>query len=269
VAEATVGSVKDPVIQLVRTLSTRAGRHREGRCVADGTRLVTQLLTSGCPVETVLVPAGGDPDPGLAAAADAAGVELLAARAGVLRHALGTAAVPDCVAVCAHPVEVAGGIPAGPLAVVCDRVLDAGNLGSIVRSALGLGPAAVVLTGDEDPGARRVIDASRGAVLRAALYRYPDPVGAVTALRAAGWWVVAADGGADRPLAPPGAAQARRALVVGNETDGIAPAVRRAADAVGAIPLAAGTESLNVAVAAGIGLWILDPAREAPGAGRG
>ncbi len=254
---STIDSVKDPLVQQVRALSSGAGRRREGRCVADGARLVTQLLQADATVDAVLVPSGTPPDPDLAVAAEAAGVAVHPVRPGVLRHALGTAIAPDCVAVCPLPRVADGGVPSARLAVVCDRVLDPGNLGSIVRTALALGPAAVVLTGDEDPGARRVLDASRGAVLRAELHRHPDALAAVRALRAAGWWVVTADGSSPTAMDDLAPGDGPIALVVGNETDGVSPSARRAADATGAIGIRGPVESLNVAVAAGIGLWML------------
>jgi tRNA G18 (ribose-2'-O)-methylase SpoU len=64
-------------------------------------------------------------------------------------------------------------------------------------------------------------------------------------------WVTAADG---RPVGPRLARSARPpiALVLGNEGAGVGAALEAAARRRVAIPLAAGVESLNVAVAAGI-----------------
>jgi 23S rRNA (guanosine2251-2'-O)-methyltransferase len=50
-------------------------------------------------------------------------------------------------------------------------------------------------------------------------------------------------------------------VIVGNETDGLRPSVRAAADVVAAIELESDVESLNVAVAAGIALYALRPTR--------
>jgi RNA methyltransferase, TrmH family len=61
------------------------------------------------------------------------------------------------------------------------------------------------------------------------------------------------------PLAG-GTAPARLALAVGNEGGGLSPQVRAQATHLVSLPLAAGAESLNVAVAAGILLYELRPA---------
>jgi RNA methyltransferase, TrmH family len=66
-------------------------------------------------------------------------------------------------------------------------------------------------------------------------------------------WAAAADGEAVDGLAPP----SRLALVVGNEGGGLSSLSRTRADRLVALPIAAATESLNVAVAAGILLYEL------------
>jgi 23S rRNA (guanosine2251-2'-O)-methyltransferase len=77
---------------------------------------------------------------------------------------------------------------------------------------------------------------------------------ALREIKEAGFWIYALD--------PAGGASVferawpeRTALVVGNETAGIRPGVRKAADQTVSIPLAHGLDSLNVAVAAGIALF--------------
>jgi TrmH family RNA methyltransferase len=252
-----IDSIKHPQIALARALTTRGGREREGRGLADGMRLVTQILESKGPIDAVLVPVGTT-DAALHAAAAAADVEVYQVKAGVLRHAIATTGTPDALAICRLATVEDDTTPAGRLAIVCDQVLDPGNLGSIIRTAVALGAGGVVLTGEEDTGARRVIDASRGAVLEARLHRFAGPKAAIEALQAAGWYVVAADAAAPGDLDALEYRGSRLALVVGNETHGVSPAGLRASDGRGAIGLSGPVESLNVAVAAGIGLWILN-----------
>jgi RNA methyltransferase, TrmH family len=251
-----IDSLKDPLIQTARSLATRAGRIAAGRGLAEGTRLVGQILAAGAEVDAVLVP-DGRIDETLARQAEGAGVTLHPVRPGVLRHILGSATPPDCLAIVTLRPEKDAVVPAGDLTVVCDRVVDPGNLGSIIRTARGLGCAGVILTADADSGSRRVIEASRGAVLRTDLHRFADGASAVTALRDAGWLVVAADGTGHRRIEDVNGRGRRVAVVVGNETDGLDRSVRDGADVVAAIMLSGGVESLNVSVAAGIALYTL------------
>jgi TrmH family RNA methyltransferase len=256
----TIDSVKHPLIQSARALATRSGRLAAGRVLAEGTRLVIQIIDAGSPVEAVLVPEGRVDD-GLRDRIDQAGVALHTVRPGVLRHVFGSATPPECLAILPGPDEQEETLPTGDLTIVCDGVADPGNIGAIIRTARGLGCAGVVVTGDVDPGNRRVVEASRGAVLRMSVHRFTDGKAALRALRAAGWWVAAADARGDRGLRDLEAPSGRRAVIVGNETDGLRPSVSAAADVVAAIELESDVESLNVAVAAGIALYALRPTR--------
>ena len=138
-----------------------------------------------------------------------------------------------------------------------DAVQDPGNVGTILRTALGLGAAGVVaLKGTAELTNPKVLRGSMGAA-----FRLPAVATDAEALLA---WAGRARGRAlgrrrrrrrrlrrgDRARRPP------VALVLGNEGAGVgaAPSPPRRSRRV-AIPLAPGVESLNVAVAAGILLY--------------
>ncbi len=252
----TIDSIKHPLIQTARSLATRGGRTSSGLTLAEGTRLVTQILDAGTTVHSILVPLG-QTDRDLESRAEAAGVDVHPVRRGVLRHVFGSPTPPECLAIVPVAPERHGSVPSGDLTIVCDGVADPGNLGAIIRTARGLGCEGIVLTGDTDPGSRRVVEASRGAVLRVSAHRFADGRVAVTALRAEGWTVVAMDGRGERDLGDVAVPAGPVAVVVGNETEGLGAAVRSAADVLVAIGLAGDVESLNVAVAAGIALYTL------------
>jgi RNA methyltransferase, TrmH family len=127
-------------------------------------------------------------------------------------------------------------------------VADPGNVGTLVRSADVLGPAHVVLgEGTADPLGPKAVRASMGALFRVPLVALAD---APTARR------VALDARADSALwdvelgAP-------LAFELGGERSGLPDTIVDAADAVAAIPLAPGGESLNVAMAGAIALYEL------------
>lgn len=142
--------------------------------------------------------------------------------------------------------------------MVCENVVDPGNLGTIVRTARALGVSDLVLTDPvTDLSTRRVLDASRASVLMSRVRRFPDPAAALDALHRAGFQVVATNprGAHLQALAPLRAG--RVALVVGNETEGLSAGTLAVADLVVRIPMAGGVESLNVGVAAGISVYEL------------
>jgi TrmH family RNA methyltransferase len=137
--------------------------------------------------------------------------------------------------------------------LVLDAVQDPGNVGMMLRTALGLGAAGVVaLKGTAELINPKVLRGSMGAAFR--LPAVSADAGALLAWvaeRGVELWVAAADG---EPVSGR-RGRARRpplALVLGNEGAGVSATIAAAAGRRVAIPLAPGVESLNVAVAAGI-----------------
>lgn len=255
-----VASVKDGRVAVVRELGTRARRTAAGRCLLESRALVEQVLDAGFPLSSVLWAQGADDaaDHAFAARLAAAGVPVHRVRDNVLRQAAGMARAVPWLAVAVLPAETGPDAPWGRFALVLDGVADPGNLGTLVRTARALGVDDVVLTDDAtDLGSRRVMDASRGAVLGARVRRYASPLDAVLGLRAAGFQVVATSprGTAFPDLPPLGPRPV--ALVVGAETAGIGQEAMDAADVLVAIPMAGAVESLNVGVAAGISMYEL------------
>jgi len=157
--------------------------------------------------------------------------------------------------------------PAPRRLAVAPRLTDPENLGSVFRSALALGWDAVAVGIETcDPFSRRAAKVSMGAV-----YSHPPvtlpPEAAVTRrlFQAAGWTNVALalEPGAHDLEDWVGSEGGRRALSgpvaawVGNEFQGLAPQDRSVCDQALVVPMAAGHDSLNAAVAAGIGFYRL------------
>jgi TrmH family RNA methyltransferase len=137
--------------------------------------------------------------------------------------------------------------PGADLGVYLHRVIDPGNVGTVVRAAGALGGAFLALSpGCSDPLSSKGVRASMGAVFRV-------PVEAAAALPSPGVRIaLAADGGApiwDADLT--GAVT----FVVGAERHGLPPELIDACDLVCTIPQTAGAESLNAAQAATVALY--------------
>ncbi|MBV8931404.1 MAG: RNA methyltransferase, partial [Kutzneria sp.] len=251
----TISSIKDDHLRQVRVLASRTGRHESGACLLEGATLIEHALDTGAALRFAIhAEAAGDP---VSARLTEAAVAILEARESILRKAVGLSRPVRWIAV-ADLAEATDDMPYGEFAVVLDNVLDPGNLGTIVRTAVGLGVVDVVCAGEDiDLTSRRVVDASRAAVLRARIRRFASPVNAVEALRARGFEIVATSG---RGPTMQGLAQLTGrpvALVVGNETTGVSDDVLALADHVVRIPMSSDVESLNVGVATGISLYEL------------
>lgn len=137
------------------------------------------------------------------------------------------------------------------LGVYGERLQDPTNVGTIIRTAAGLGLSGVWLSPDSvDCFHPKVVRGTAGAVLTLPVFQgteLPSLIAAECVLYAA---VVSSPGADDlRSLT----ARAPRSIIaVGNESKGLLPASVAAASRAYSIPLAGGIDSLNVAVTAAI-----------------
>ncbi len=237
----------------LRALRRRKGRDAEGLFLAEGVRVVRDLLESGLPVTLGLYTEEAERDPGTAAL-----VERLAERAdrservsgGELAEYADTVTPQGLLAVAGIPARGWDDLRSGRLLVV-DGVQDPGNLGTLVRTAEALGAGGVLcLEGTTDPWGARAVRSAAGASLRLPVLR----VGRTEAIeglagRGIPIWAASADG---EPVRRSDARPGALALAVGNEGAGVSSAVRGAAERVVAIEQAPDAESLNVAVAAAL-----------------
>ena len=143
--------------------------------------------------------------------------------------------------------------PIDPVAptVVLDRVQDAGNVGSILRSAAAFGIAQVLaLEGTAGLWSQKVLRAGMGAHFGLRLIEALDP-GVLTALE-----VPLVATGSHAVLALPAAPlPAVCAWVFGHEGQGVGAALAARCRLAVRIPQPGGEESLNVAAAAAICLY--------------
>jgi 23S rRNA (guanosine2251-2'-O)-methyltransferase len=140
-----------------------------------------------------------------------------------------------------------------PLALLLlDGVTNPANVGMVVRSAAGAGLDGTVLprAGCPDIGPL-LVRASAGVALRAPLLRSGTASAAVDALTATEVAVVGLRAG-DAPSLFDADLPTRAAYVLGNEAEGVSPAVADRVQAWRSIPLAGGVESLNVAATAAV-----------------
>lgn len=148
--------------------------------------------------------------------------------------------------------------------LVLEDLVDHTNVGAAFRSAAALGIDAVVCTPRcAYPLYRRAVRVSMGTVFQVPWTRIPVWP-ATESLREAGFTTLALalrpdaltlDEAERLPLIQD--PDAKVALIVGTEGDGLAPRTIASADHVVRIPMAHGVDSLNVAAAAAVTCWAL------------
>jgi len=182
--------------------------------------------------------------------------ELLAKKLGVRAGHQGIAAqvAPIAYADVERICRQAAGRPDG-LLVLVDQVVDAGNLGAILRTCCAAGVQGVILSSEGTVGLNPgVAKASAGAVERLPVGREGRPARRLGMLRDSGFQTLALDPRGESSwdeldLTGP------LVIVAGGEEKGPRPAVRQACERLVAIPLAKKMDSLNVAVSTGVLLF--------------
>lgn len=256
-----ITDLDDPRLAIYRDLKQTNLTRNSGLFVVEGEKLFDRLLASRFPLASALATDRLAP--------------LVAARmpAEVPLYVVPEAAIERVVGYNFHRGVLACGVrrpwPAidvlacaiGPNGrfVVCPRLDNPENLGAIVRIADVFGIDAV-LTGGRcpDPLSRRVLRVSMGSVLRVPVASSEDLADEIAGLRRDhGFATIATvtDPAAEpmEDLRRPG----RLALFLGSEGHGLEPEWLALCDRRVTIPMRPGAESLNVAVAAGIALYLV------------
>ncbi len=144
--------------------------------------------------------------------------------------------------------------------VVCTRMENPDNLGTVIRLAAGFGCQGVLLgRGSADPFSRRVLRVSMGQALFVPVRWCEHLEEDLSLLRSRyGYTLLGAEVTPQATplyrLEPP----QRCALLLGNEDRGLTPSWLALCDHVAQIPMAPGADSLNVAVAAAVFLYHLN-----------
>lgn len=277
---------RDPRLDDFRNLNASDKKSGEQLIIAEGTLVVPRLLASPYPTRAVVgfpgklraieeelscflsgddatfsvfevsrevlkEVAGFDMHRGLVASADRLPTSAATGAAG-------TSAVEAVLDRLEENPEASGVI------AVLEGVGDHENIGSIFRNAAGLNVDAVLFgAATADPLYRRSVRVSMGHVLRLPWARFPGTTTTwqrdLELLQRRGYEVVALTPAGDVTLREATEAARGRgkkvAVMVGAEGPGLTEHAMRAADVRASIPMARGTDSLNVATAAAIAFY--------------
>ncbi len=242
---------------MIRDLHRRRGRERRGLALAEGVRLVEEVVAARIECRAVLAsPALEGTERGRALkAALAAKGPVTETTDDELAELAATEHPQGILAVIVPKRWTLDDITPGKsgVLVILDAVQDPGNVGTIIRTALALGAKGVVtLPGTAEIDNPKTMRSAMGASFR--LPTVPSDEGSLSEWLA-GHQVIVAATAMDGQRFDRAKLTGPLALILGNEGAGLLSELGRKTKLKFAIPLEPGAESLNVAVAAGIFLY--------------
>jgi tRNA G18 (ribose-2'-O)-methylase SpoU len=251
-----ISDLDDPRIAMYRRLKATNVTRRSDQFVVEGEKLFDRLLLSPFHLASVLVT---DRHESRIAASMPEGVPLFVVPHSLISVVVGFnfhRGILACGVRSAWPAldEIVQAAGRRLTLVICPALNNPENLGAIIRISDVFGVDAVVVGGPcPDPFSRRVLRVSMGTSLHTPVVGAHDVAAELDRLRSR--WGVELAATVVGPAAEPVDSATRPdrfALVLGSESDGLSAEWIERCDRRITIPMRAGAESLNVAVAAGI-----------------
>jgi RNA methyltransferase, TrmH family len=243
-----ISSIQNDKVKLVRALQSAAKtRRKEGQIVLEGVRLIEDAIRAGYPPAVLF----WSSERGLDSVPVDWRTHALEVSPEVMRHMTETETPQGILGIFPLP---SAHLPADLARVlILDSIRDPGNLGTILRTGAAAGVQAILLS-------PTCVDAYNPKVLRSGMgAHFRVPVQQMTWPEihsvCAGMMVYLATGSGtldyDQVQWPE-----QWALIIGSEAHGAGQEAQQLATHQVRIPMAAETESLNAAVAAGILLFV-------------
>jgi len=254
----TISSRDNPLVKRFATLSRSApARKRDGMCLLEGEHLAQSYVQRVGPLELVAIR-----DDGRGGALSAAQMHLVAhAKDAVcvappLFDSLSTLMSPSGVlAIATVPASTAPSRSGFVLAL--DEVQDPGNVGALIRTAAAAGAQQVWLSsGCAFAWSVKTLRAAQGAHFHTQVLEDVDLPSVLRAFAGKRWATLPRDHAAVKVCSLFEAKfGANNVVVLSNEGHGLSPALLPAITDGVSIPMAAGVESLNVAIAGALAMY--------------
>lgn len=248
-------SLQNPLVKQMRKLHRSKERQTQQVFLLEGTHLLEEACLAHCELVVVCcTPEWQAQHPQLwqQASQQAQRAEIVSE---AVLEAIATTVNPDGVVATAKRFSLSAPKTNLKLGIALETLQDPGNLGTIIRTTAAAGADGLWLSADSvDPDHPKVLRASAGQWFRLPMTVSPNLQEQVQQFKQQGIQIVAT-----LPTATQSywhADLARPSLILlGNEGAGLSAELAELADLTVKIPLAAGVESLNVAIAAALILY--------------
>ena len=230
----------------IRKLKQKKHRDRTGLFYVEGKKLLNEALNSGFRIRYIICTGPGAPH---------SGAEVITVTDEVYKKITDEEAPEGVMCVVEKPAGDTA-LPYNRPVIILDSVRDPGNVGTIIRTADALCGVDIILSGGcADIYSGKTQRAAMGAVFRQNIKISKNLAEDIANLKKKGYNILAAH--LDKNSRPINDIKfdAKTAAVFGNEGGGLSGETAGACDGRMIIPINPHSESLNVAVAAGIVLW--------------
>lgn len=255
----SITSTSNPLVKKLRALCLKKYRDEEGLFLVEGGRHIADAVENGWSPSILAFSARAQKDETSKKIIEESGALLLDVTDDILSHITQRDNAQPLIAAFAQKYADAKLISHSPpsLWLALEEVRDPGNLGTIIRTADAAGVAGIMLIGSScDPWSPETVRATMGSFARIPLLR-------ISRKEFLNWrknfngtvlGTHLADSATDYRKAPK---TLPLLLVMGSESGGLSPEVSAVCDVLAKIPMAGGTESLNLAVSTGVMLYEL------------
>ncbi len=234
-----------------RRLKERKNRTKASRYIIEGFRLVQEAFKAGLNIEYLIVTSDGKEK------IDSYLKEYLNKdmkiyeMTNALFNELISTEKPQGIVAVVHmnekPLELDGSFY-----LLCDKVQDPGNLGTIIRTAHAVKADGIILTkGTVDIYNEKTIRSTMGSLFYVPVHYDDDNMTLVKSLKAKNFKIVVTSLDTDKDFFQENL-KGNVLLTVGNEGNGVSDEVYEMADTKVKIPMPGNAESLNVAIATSV-----------------
>jgi TrmH family RNA methyltransferase len=260
VAEGVISSRNHPLIKRVRSLHLRSERENTGLFYAEGLRFAAEALKAGAPLEMTLYCPGllNDFGRSLVRRMERAGTTCYPVSAEVL-HSVALNDEPQGIGLVANqrwdPLKAI--TPSSGLCwIALETIQSPGNLGTIIRTAEAVGAAGLILLDDSiDAYHPATVRASMGAMFAEKLRFVRTTPGRFLQWKQRHGCILVGTSPSASLLYTEVEYPGPVVLMMGGERKGLSSEQQEACDVMVRLPMTGRSDSLNVAVAAGVMLY--------------
>ncbi|MEG1441940.1 MAG: RNA methyltransferase [Oscillospiraceae bacterium] len=255
---ASITGRENKNIKLLKSLSRKHGRIKNGMYFAEGTRLVSEAIKYREEDILFLLITNEyyEKNTNFINSLDERGKNMYTLSTPLFKEACDTKTPQGIAAVMKITDAESQNIADMSLVLILDGISEPGNMGAILRTAEAAGVDMVYITrGSADIYNPKVVRSTMGSIFRIN-FKYIDNIDDIKNLKDFGFQLISSSLEGSERIDDISFSE-KRAIVIGSEAEGVSPEILEISDLKIRLDMHGLVESLNASVAAGIILYML------------